>query len=526
MGLHHRGGLRPESKTSSRGPRRRGAVTLRRVSLRAGSLCVLASVAGCATRPEAPPELAAKPSASASAAPAVETCDARIALARSRAPAWAPTAYDSARAEILGRARGEPVVFVREPTPAAARPGDALRRLRGRRQELRGAVLREGYVFADSPAEARVLTTELTLGALFDEPTVYLQRGATVHELSRRTARGATSYVDADGRAAELLFGDRVALTRDELATPLHIDVAALADVEGLDRVRPSTRGEDELVAEIEVGATRAVALLTRRGAEVELTCVDEVHREELMAAKAATAGHRAALARLRAAVDVAVREELPFDRPIGEKTAEKDGQRRPVWEDAYRRGVDWFVAEGGTYPVFDARGEPHPPEVCVEFIVDSFERATGTWYRRRGDGERARVRGLLDFGALGLTNRRGVLAFEAWATKETELFDVRRFAGAERVPFGQYAAFIRGIQALGELAAGDVVAIQGRKRDGLVHQHGILVLRTDPVTGFPFDLADQMRRARRRTWDGIMAEAPLRSLLYRARPSARVLIE
>lgn len=487
--------------------------------------CVSA-IAACTTRADAPRDPAPAATATASTAPRTETCDERIARARSRAPAWEPTPFDAARAEILGRARGEPVVFVREPTPAPGKPAEALRRLRGRPRELRAAVLRQGYVFAETPAEARTLTTELTLPLLFDETTVWLQRGAAVHELTRRTARGAASYTHADGRTAELLFGDRVATARDELAAPLHRDLAALADAEGLDRVRPLTRADVEHVVELDAGGTRALALLTSDGADVRLACVEERHRDAVAAAKGATHGRRAALARLRDAVDLAVRQELPFDRPIGEKTAEKDGQRRPLWEDAYRRGADWFVAEGGTYPVFDARGEPHPPEVCVEFIVDCFERATGTWYRRRGDGERGRVRGAIDFDALGLTNRRGVLAFEAWARGAAELFDVRRFAGAERVPFGQYADFVRGIQALGAIAPGDVVAIQGLKRDGLVHQHGILVLRADPVTGFPFDLADQMKRARRRTWDGIMAEAPLRSLLYRARPSARVLVE
>ena len=69
----------------------------------------------------------------------------------------------------------------------------------------------------------------------------------------------------------------------------------------------------------------------------------------------------------------------------------------------------------------------------------------------------------------------------------------------------------------------GDVVAIQGLKADERIHQHAILVESVDPVTGFPMGLADQMKRPRRRTWEGIMAEAPKRSLLYRLRPSAEL---
>jgi hypothetical protein len=70
----------------------------------------------------------------------------------------------------------------------------------------------------------------------------------------------------------------------------------------------------------------------------------------------------------------------------------------------------------------------------------------------------------------------------------------------------------------------GDVVAIHGLKKDERIHQHAILVERTDPLTGFPYGLADQMKRPRRRTWEGIMAEAPKRSLLYRVRPTAALI--
>jgi hypothetical protein len=60
-------------------------------------------------------------------------------------------------------------------------------------------------------------------------------------------------------------------------------------------------------------------------------------------------------------------------------------------------------------------------------------------------------------------------------------------------------------------------------KRDNRIHQHAILVEWSDPVTGFPHGLADQMKKPRRRTWEGIMAEAPLRSLYYRVRPRENV---
>jgi hypothetical protein len=70
------------------------------------------------------------------------------------------------------------------------------------------------------------------------------------------------------------------------------------------------------------------------------------------------------------------------------------------------------------------------------------------------------------------------------------------------------------------------VVAIQGIKRDGNIHQHAILIERTDPMTGFPYGLADQMKWPRRRTWEGIMGEAPRRSLLFHLRLRPEVLLK
>jgi hypothetical protein len=132
---------------------------------------------------------------------------------------------------------------------------------------------------------------------------------------------------------------------------------------------------------------------------------------------------------------------------------------------------------------------------------------------------------GSLDFDSFGIKNRRGVLGFEQFAQSRPDLFESMRLPDPERVQFGERSRFFAYLVShADDYRPGDVVAIQGRKRDGLIHQHAILIERTDPVTGFPYGLADQMKRPRRRTWEGIMAEAPLRSLLYRVRPTDKIL--
>ncbi len=100
----------------------------------------------------------------------------------------------------------------------------------------------------------------------------------------------------------------------------------------------------------------------------------------------------------------------------------------------------------------------------------------------------------------------------------------MRRFVGKERIEFRERSRYFQFLtDHADEVRPGDVIAIHGLKRDERIHQHAILVEYADPITGFPSGLADQMKRPRRRTWEGIMAEAPLRSLLYRARPTADV---
>ena len=423
------------------------------------------------------------------------------------------------------------MTFVREPRGTTrARLRAELARWRHDRPALRALALREGYLYAETPDDALALATELHLADLFDDDALFLQRGADVVRGMRKREHGHVVYRVADGpregELLELLFGDRVATELAALAAPLHRDLRGLAEQEGFDRAAVSHATDDALVLDVRVGALAATALATSDGARLDLACLDAAPEvlASIDAERGRSAPRREGLRRLSAAVGAAIDEALRFDRPEGEKTAERDGQLRPVWLSAYLHGQGAFVHESTTYAVFDPRGRPWPPEVCVDLVLDSFERAAGTWFRPRGEAP-GRVAGALDFDDLGIANRRGVLAFEKFAADHPALFSALRLPDAERVPFGDRSRFFASLVARGDdFRPGDVVAIQGRKRDGLVHQHAILIERTDPVTGFPYGLADQMKRPRRRTWEGVMAEAPLRSVLYRVRPTDRIL--
>jgi len=498
---------------------------------------------------EGPQPPAATPAARAAEAapPDAEQarCRARLAAALRAEPLPGAPEFEAHRASILGRARGEAVLWAREPAPTpdaelptaaraaraalagergARRVAAARRRLRHDPAALRALILREGYLYSSDPAEALALVQGLTLTDLFTEPELHLARGSRVERLVRSEGRRAR-YEHADGPAAgqpaTLLLGDRVATTVAALAEPRHRDVAGLAEQVGADRIRVERVTDRAIIARLRFGGTWVHALLDAEGARLSLACLDADAslRRAVTAWQAEDRTRREALTRLRAAVTAAVAEALPFDRPRGAPDHLQDGQLRPHWRWAYEHGRTSFEHQGRMYPVFDAAGRPLPPQMCVDFVLDSYERASGTWFAARPAAP-GRSSGGLDFGRFGIENRSGVLAFEAFAARTPELFEHRRFTGAERIPFSERERFFAALSGDEDrLRAGDVVAIQGVKADGLVHQHAILVEGTDPLTGFPHALSDQMRWPRRRTWEGIMAEAPRRSLLFRVRP-------
>ncbi len=442
------------------------------------------------------------------------------------------------------------------------RPGgrvvSLVKKLRADKPTLRTLLLRDAYTYAEDPADALALAQDVKLADLFDEPTIHLQRGAKTIKLTRVQEAKEVEYVLAHSPAAalpegadlafhrgwrpspttaaalgpttsappvamRLHFGDRVALTEAELAAPLHRDFVALADAEGFDRATLVHTTEAAILADLRFGERTARAVLDADGASLRLACLAATpdERAAIRAHRDRTAPRRRALAAVRESVTALVTEGMRFDRPLEEKGPDRDGQLRPMWMTAYLQGRTAFGFEGQSYPVYDAAGRAWPPEVCVDFVLDSFERAGGTWFLPKGErGEKlGRSAGRFTW-ISDMREVRGVIGFGERADKHPDLFEVRRFAGKERTPFSERARFFAFLAASADaIHAGDVLAIHGMKRDDRIHQHAIFVERTDPITGFAYGLADQMRRPRRRTWEGIMAEAPKRSLLYRVHP-------
>jgi hypothetical protein len=528
-----------------------------RCALRALGLSVallgVGAVPGCARR--APPSerrapLAAVPPEAAAkrvAVPARESAES-VACAGVMARLEAQPALPGAavnggfgRAFLLGRARAEPVVFWRTPRFDPAR---ALRQAEALRAELsadehpayafervlvkvkkspelaREVFLTEGYLYSDSPELAALFVNYLALGVLFGEPELRLARGTEVWTLRRK----GSDYLYDDGpqrgeRAALLLF-DRVFLPGKELGAALHWDIRTAAAQSLADELRLDRLTENGAVAALRFGTDWLPAALKRVGSALELDCqrTPPALSERVTRARDLAKRRQHVMEVLARVVKNEVDEGLPFDEPKTEE-GQQDGSLRPAWLRAYLGGSDRYTFNDDTYWVFDNRGRPHVPQVCIDFVTDTLERASGARFRPRGE-PREFVRGQLDFDRFGLDNRRGVGTFVSFTRSHPEWFEFSETPPEARLPFRDRAAFFRDIyEHRDEYRPFDIVTIFGLRSDGKLHYHSFFVADRDPLTGMPIAVVANAGRPRIRSWENEMQNAPQRAILAHIRP-------
>jgi hypothetical protein len=469
-------------------------------------------------------------------------CEARIArLMAEPALAGAPR-LEEQRADILWRAKAEPVLFLR--TPAADTSGgieaELFRRMLdkhpepgwhlarnfkqfAKRPELaRAVLLREGYLYAERPTLASMVTKLVELNHLFREPEVVIDRGAR-----RLTAfKGEKPYYEyADGpergQRARLLLFDRVHVKGSDPGPPIHVDVRQAQARLGFERFEVERLTSAGVVARLRYGAHWVRAAFEARGTSLAPVCelVPEAESDEVIRARELSLRRAAVLATLRHAMATQVDEALPFDEPKTED-GQQDGNLRPAWRWAYSQGWDYYKFNEDHYSVFDAAGRPSVPQVCIDFVTDTFERASGTWWAGRGAG-RTRLRGRLDFEELDLPNRRSVDQFIDFAGRHPQWFDVYALLPEERVPFYQRERFVEHLLAHRDrYLPGDIVAIHGpRPPDEEMHYHSFFIYDADPVSGMPTLVAANAGRPRVRSWESEILSGPKRSIHTRVRP-------
>ena len=469
-------------------------------------------------------------------------CDEVIAhLSAEPALPGSPVNAGFPRALLLARARAEPVLFTRAPVfdehtgsaearamraelSAAEPPAYAFERalahVKNNPELAREVFLTEGYLYSESPELAALYVNYLALGLLFREPEIQLARGLELWTLQRHDGDYVYTAGPERGQRATLLLFDRVFVTGKEPGAALHRDVRGAATQSLADELRIDRLTENAALGTLRYGKDWLRVALKRNGVALELDC------QSVPPELAEAVSQARSVAKRRARVtDVLTRvvkseldEGLPFDEPKTEE-GQQDGQLRPAWQRAYLGGRDRYTFNDDQYWVFDNHGRPHVPEVCIDFVMDTLERSSGSWFRVRGE-RRERVHGLLDFDAFGLDNRRSVGTFVTFAEAHPDWFDVSEVAPEARVAFRDHAAFFADVYAhRDEYRPFDIVTIFGPRSDGKLHYHSFFVAERDPLTGMPIAVVANAGRPRIRSWENEMQNAPGRAILAHIRP-------
>lgn len=471
-----------------------------------------------------------------------EVCRKRINAIEALPNLGGAPLFEAQRAPILATVPAEPVVFIRPPEPSpvvrreAERYRERLARVRdpwltlGRivrrfdedKASVRQLLLREGYLFADNPTHAFALLVQVKPQHLFDEREIWIQRGADTHR-ARRRADGVYEYAEGPdaGAEAELLPFDRIGVGAAPRA--LHRELRSLRDGLAFERMVLRHLSDGYVSADLRYGNLWIPTLLAADDSRLNLVCevITTDQAQEVERVRAENRGRRRVVGALRRTMLEQMAEQLPFDEPRTE-VEQQDGKLRARWRRAYREGAESFKFNGDRYWVFDPHGRPLVPQVCTDFLVDTFERASGTWWRGRGKPP-GRSEGMFAFTSFDRSRLRDVTNLVEFAQSNPDWFDVKTLPEAERIPFERKRNFYEYLlDNAGTFESGDIVVVKGYvpwDDRRVAHYHSFFVYETDPVTGMPLVIAGNPGRPVLRSWEQEVRRTPKRSILHRVRP-------
>lgn len=475
-------------------------------------------------------------------------CEQLLRDTMAEAPEPGAPGFESERAELLARAKAEPVFFVRAPeyevdddTSLSIRgfrkllarsdyEWDTVRRVlstfHGRPRATRAILLREGYLYAEDPELAYALVSLVQPQDLFGHDRIWIQRGDRTFFAQRR--RGRYYYEDGplEGERVRLLHLDRLG----HGAPPddaIHRDFRSLKYRLHFDRMKIRHVTERRIVANLRYGNWWVPSVLSSRGAKTELECevMSSGLKDGVEAARAATARRQRAVQALRMTMLAEIAEGLPFDEPEHEYGHQLDGKLRKNWIYAYSKRRKTYAFNGDRYYTFDKQGRPLVPQVCVDFLTDTLERTSGTWWLPQSEAPERRIGGL-DFDSINAIDRveiRRIPKFVEFARSKTSWFEVYDAPASQRaIKMGRPQDFYRHLEANADnFLAGDIVVIRGKTPWDWqrMHYHSFYIYENDPVTGMPLGVVGNAGKPSIRSWETEARRTPLRTVYYRIRP-------
>lgn len=472
--------------------------------------------------------------------PPLPGCGERLARTLTEPALPGTPALDRVRADLFANVKAEPVLFLRPPArdpdalPAAKararlidrtrHPWGVLKQMRpilaSNPKLARQTVLREGYVFAETPRLALALYAHLSAHHLFDEPRIWVQRGERTRWAIKKDDRYVWEDGDESGGPVRLLVFDRVGV--DEPSPEVHRDLRSLRHRLHFDRFKATHLGERSVVADLRYGKLWVPTLLRSEGARLELECelVPESEATELALWRERAGRRQRALYGLRRTMLAQIHEGLKFDEPKTE-IGQQDGHLRMAWEQAYKEGRRKYEFNEDEYRVFGRNGRPAPPQVCVDFLVDTLERASGTWWRPRGE-PRERLIGRLHLEPRERRELRSTRRFIEFAREKPDWFEVHDPGPKERVEIGKLLRLTRILRDRADhYAPGDMVVIHGWTPwdEEERHYHSFFIYESDPMTGFPLTIVGNAGRPSMRVLRTEANRTPERSIVARIRP-------
>jgi len=429
--------------------------------------------------------------------------------------------------ELYYQAKSSPVFLVREPKPSVtsdkviiahrsrferANPwgflvSDTNRKFYKYRPDVgREVFLREGYLYHPDPVTAHALTQLVTIDMLVKEDTFFIQRGHLFMPVGKK--HGRYWYTDGPykGRSATIQFMDRVLLSDED--EPIHIAFVPLKDKLHFDTITPTRVSQSFVVADVVYGDVVSKTLLKRSGAEAAFIC--ETTDTSEVREKRSYRGHGINL--MKKAMMDQVLERIPFDEPKHE-VGQEDGKLRDAWMRFFYMGRlkyqyknERMVEENYIYGHL---GKPRPPQVCVDFLVDTLDRTAGSWYTEVGDRRRPqKTEGTFNSTHLRYEDEdgeeqhyaiRNVRGFTHFASDHPEWFEIINVEDKVQIGSDDFFTYLKTLK----LQEGDMVFIRGDVPwdKSQEHFHSFIIYQNDPVSGMPVLLGMNAGHAALRPW-------------------------
>lgn len=360
----------------------------------------------------------------------------------------------------------------------------------------RDVLLKEGYIYTDDSNAAYAISQLIKAHHIFNDKYITIQRG----NVKMRAEKVKNTYFFKDGPFAKeevsLMMYDRI--YTKEPNEQLHIDFRYLKNKYQFDTIDIVKYSDSHILSNLYYDNLKIKSIINLNNMEIECQESNSDIDINLLYNKIVERKNRfIGIQNLKQAISNSVIERLPFDEPIHEYGLQLDGKLRPRWEYSYLLGKTSFNYNGDKYYIYDNLGRPKVPQVCIDFIIDTFDRASGTWYNTKEKPQK-------NIGSFNSSEHssflRNVTEFNNFVNKNKQWFEVNNIKSIKHFNEEDFYSYMYDKN----YKDGDIILIKGKtpwdKKE--VHFHSFFIFETDPISGIPTIIAGNAGPASFRPWE------------------------